>query len=268
VVARKTAFPATGNLAAQLEEQFFRLAADELALYFDGQAGKQEPKSESAISPHCVVLPPLHVKKVSSRAILVQFNLPNFGLPQNGLDMRNRLIETSKFLSYVLRHQPEAIGITLNSEGWIEISKLIVAAANYGKQLDRDLIQTVVATNDKKRFAISEDGLHIRAVQGHSTDSVNIRYAEKVPPEFLYHGTATRFLNAIRKEGLRPGSRQHVHLSQDEHTAISVGQRHGKPVVLKIQALLMYEKGFKFFQAENGVWLTNVVPTAHIVECS
>lgn len=170
--------------------------------------------------------------------------------------------EISKFLSFVLRHQPDAIGITLDVEGWANILELIAAAAKNGKELDRDLIQAVVTTSDKKRFAISGDGLRIRAVQGHSTESVDINYAEKVPPEFLYHGTATRFMESISKNGLLPGSRQYVHLSQDETTALAVGQRHGKPVVLKIKALLMHEQGFKFFQAENGVWLVELVPAA------
>ncbi|MDZ7938039.1 MAG: RNA 2'-phosphotransferase [Rhodoferax sp.] len=174
--------------------------------------------------------------------------------------------ETSKFLSFVLRHQPDAIGITLDVEGWANIPELIAAAANNGKELDRALIQAVVTTSDKKRFAISEDGLRIRAVQGHSTESVDINYAEQVPPEFLYHGTATRFMESISKDGLLPGSRQYVHLSQDETTALAVGQRHGKPVVLKIKALLMHEQGFKFFQAENGVWLVELVPAAFTTE--
>jgi putative RNA 2'-phosphotransferase len=167
--------------------------------------------------------------------------------------------ETSKFLSFVLRHQPDAIGITLDVEGWAKIPELIAAAANNGKLLDHDLIQAVVTTSDKKRFAISEDGRRIRAVQGHSTESVDINYVEKVPPEFLYHGTATRFIESIRNQGLLPGSRQYVHLSQDEQTALAVGQRHGKPVVLRIEALRMHEQGFKFSQAENGVWLTKTV---------
>lgn len=176
--------------------------------------------------------------------------------------MSKQLSEVSKFLSYVLRHQPDAIGITLDLEGWTDIAALITAAINAGKQLDRDLIQAVVTTSDKKRFAISEDGLRIRAVQGHSTESVDISYVEKVPPEFLYHGTATRFLASIRKEGLLPGSRQYVHLSQEEQTALTVGQRHGKAVVLKIEALRMHQQGFKFFRAENGVWLIEHVPVS------
>jgi len=177
-----------------------------------------------------------------------------------------QLNQTSKFLSYVLRHQPEAIGITLDLEGWTDIAALIAAAANNGTQLDHDLIQAVVLTSDKKRFAISEDGLRIRAVQGHSTESVDINYVEKVPPEWLYHGTAIRFLESIRKEGLKPGERHYVHLSQDQQTALAVGQRYGKPVVLKIKALLMQTQGFKFLQADNGVWLTNSVPGLFISE--
>lgn len=179
--------------------------------------------------------------------------------------MRKPPSEVSKFLSYVLRHQPDAIGITLDREGWADIAALVTAAAKNGKQLDQDLIQTVVATSDKKRFAISEDGLRIRAVQGHSTESVDISYVVKAPPEFLYHGTATRFLESIRKEGLRPGSRQYVHLSQDPQIATAVGRRYGKPVVLKIKALLMHEQGFKFYQAENGVWLTSSVPSGFLL---
>lgn len=180
--------------------------------------------------------------------------------------MSKQISEISKFLSYVLRHDPDAIGITLDYEGWTDIFALITAAANNAIQLDRDLIWVVVTTSDKKRFAISEDGLRIRAVQGHSIESVNINYAEEMPPEFLYHGTATRFLESIRREGLLPRSRQYVHLSQDEHTARAVGLRHGKPLVLKIKALLMQEQGFKFFRAENGVWLTSTVPVLFMTE--
>ncbi|NJD06124.1 MAG: RNA 2'-phosphotransferase [Methylococcaceae bacterium] len=174
--------------------------------------------------------------------------------------MSNQLNDTSKFLSYILRHEPQAIGITLDGEGWTDIAALIEGANKSGNAIDRNLIQQVVNTNDKKRFAISEDGLRIRAVQGHSTDNVSITYPEKVPPEFLYHGTATRFLESISQEGLRPGERHYVHLSENEQTATVVGQRYGSPVVLKIEALRMYRQGFKFFQAENGVWLTGQVP--------
>ncbi|WP_140920958.1 RNA 2'-phosphotransferase [Limnobaculum xujianqingii] len=172
--------------------------------------------------------------------------------------------EVSKFLSYVLRHQPEAIGLTLDSEGWADIDTLITCAAKDGKYLTLALIQSVVETSDKKRFALSEDGLRIRAVQGHSSSQVDIRYEQQVPPEFLYHGTATRFLDSIREKGLVAGSRQYVHLSADEATAVTVGQRHGKPVVLKIRALEMHRQGLVFYRAENGVWLSGSVPIQFI----
>jgi putative RNA 2'-phosphotransferase len=178
--------------------------------------------------------------------------------------MSKQLTEASKFLSYVLRHEPESIGLSLDREGWANMAALIEGAARSGKPIDRDLIQQVVASSDKKRFALSDDGLRIRAVQGHSTDKVDIHFVEKVPPEFLYHGTATRFVESIHTEGLLPGERQYVHLSEDVQTAMSVGQRYGKPVVLKIEALRMYQQGFKFFMAENGVWLTNSVHASFI----
>lgn len=172
--------------------------------------------------------------------------------------------KVSKFLSYVLRHQPEAIGLTLDSEGWADIGALISCAAKHNQRLDMSLIQAVVDTNDKKRFSISEDGLKIRAAQGHSTNQVNLSYQEQVPPEYLYHGTATRFIDSIHEKGLIAGSRHHVHLSSNEQTAIAVGQRHGKPVILKIKAAAMHQQGFKFYLSDNGVWLTDAVPVEFI----
>lgn len=134
-----------------------------------------------------------------------------------------------------------------------------------GYVLDKILIRNIVDNSDKKRFTISDDGSRIRASQGHSSQQVNIDYKEK-SPIFLYHGTTKRFLPTIREQGLLPMSRQYVHLSPDENTAISVGQRHGKPVLLKIKTLNMYEQGFKFYQADNGVWLTEQVPYEFIQE--
>lgn len=169
------------------------------------------------------------------------------------------LQDTSKFLSYVLRHEPEAIGLELDIDGWASIDNLIAGAAREGRVLDMDLIRAVVDTSDKKRFSLSEDGLRMRAAQGHSTSLVNLGHVEKEPPELLYHGTATRFLDSIRQKGLVPGSRHHVHLSDNETTATSVGSRHGKPIVLVVEALRMREQGVKFYQADNGVWLTELV---------
>ncbi|KAA8673935.1 MAG: RNA 2'-phosphotransferase [Pantoea dispersa] len=180
--------------------------------------------------------------------------------------MSKKYTDISKFLSYILRHQPEAVGLSLDKDGWAVITDLILCAKQEGYILDPDIIQAVITSSDKKRFILSDDGLHIRAAQGHSTQQVDIAYQEKTPPDILYHGTATRFISEIREQGLLPMSRQYVHLSTDEVTAIQVGQRHGKPLVLKIKALTMYEQGFKFFQAENGVWLTSSVPYQFIQE--
>lgn len=174
--------------------------------------------------------------------------------------------ETSKFLSYVLRHEPQAIGIQLEIDGWTNIDELIKCAERNGHHLNRSDIFEVVETNDKKRFTISEDSQRIRAAQGHSTSEVSLQHIAKEPPEYLYHGTATRFLDSIKEKGLVPGSRHHVHLSQDEQTAIEVGKRYGNPVILKIEALRMHQQGFKFFQAENGVWLIDEIPASFILD--
>lgn len=171
-----------------------------------------------------------------------------------------RTVRVSKFLSLVLRHQPELIGASLDREGWMDIDALIAGAATHVRALDVALIRTVVEANDKQRFAISDDGRRIRAVQGHSVDSVAIQRERKFPPAVLYHGTATRFLDAILAEGLRPGTRHHVHLSEEVATATSVGSRYGTAVVLMVDAATMHELGHEFFQAHNHVWLTARVP--------
>lgn len=176
------------------------------------------------------------------------------------------LTETSKFLSYVLRHESQSIGLHLDSEGWADIEALIAGAAMQGRELDIDLIREVVASSDKKRFGLSEDGRRIRAVQGHSSKTVDLQHEAKTPPAVLYHGTARRFLVSIMQQGLLPGSRHHVHLSQDIDTAVSVGQRYGQPVVLQVDALKMHEQGQVFYQAENDVWLTHEVPVQFISE--
>ncbi|PIT51407.1 RNA 2'-phosphotransferase [Snodgrassella alvi] len=177
--------------------------------------------------------------------------------------MTNKTSQTSKFLSYILRHQPEAIGLTLNPDGWVNIDTLIKQANLHGETLNREIIDEIVQTSDKKRFTISENGQNIRAAQGHSTKQVDIAYSEQKPPEFLYHGTATRFLNSINQQGLLPGSRHYVHLSTDAETATTVGARHGKPVILQINALTMFQAGYKFYLADNGVWLTQTIPAKY-----
>lgn len=169
-------------------------------------------------------------------------------------------VELSKLLSFVLRHHPEAIGLALDREGWAEIDRLIECAAAAGRDFDRVQLQAVVTDNSKQRFGISPDGLRIRAVQGHSTAHVALQWPAVVPPERLFHGTATRFLDSILSQGLRPGTRHQVHLSLDRETAIMVGRRHGKPVVLEVAAAEMHRRGHSFSRAENGVWLVDAVP--------
>jgi putative RNA 2'-phosphotransferase len=175
-----------------------------------------------------------------------------------------KLVDTSKFLSFVLRHEPQAIGLALDREGWAEIEALLDGANRHGRKLDRELVLAVVAGSDKKRFELSADGQRIRAVQGHSTTSVDREFDPREPPATLYHGTAARFVDAIRAEGLKPGSRHYVHLSADPETARAVGQRYGSPVVLTVDAARMHAQGHVFFRAENGVWLTAAVPAVFL----
>jgi putative RNA 2'-phosphotransferase len=176
--------------------------------------------------------------------------------------MADRLVSTSKFLSLVLRHEPEKIGLQLDSQGWVSINELLSKAA--GKlPLTVELLHEVVRTSDKQRFAISEDGTRIRANQGHSVP-VELGLVPHVPPEQLYHGTATRFLDSIRRQGLLRGDRHHVHLSADTETAIKVGTRHGQPAVLIVHAGDMHRAGHVFFRSDNGVWLVAHVPPAFL----
>lgn len=177
--------------------------------------------------------------------------------------MSSKTVAISKFLSYVLRHSPESIGLKLDENGWADVNALIELANQSGKRLSRDVLQEVVAQNDKQRFAFSSDGQRIRANQGHSID-IDLALAPAEPPETLFHGTATRFLDSIRKQGLRPGNRQHVHLSLDVPTAVKVGQRHGTPIVLTIHAARLHRAGRVFFCSENGVWLTAAIAAEDI----
>lgn len=172
------------------------------------------------------------------------------------------LKRASKFLSYVVRHKPEDIGLKLNAEGWASIAELI-EKAQPRITLSHNLIEQVVATSDKQRFKISGDGLRIRANQGHSIN-VDLKLKQTVPPPLLYHGTATRFSDSIMKNGLKPGQRHHVHLSTDVETATAVGQRYGKPLILKVDAQRMHKQGHEFFLSENNVWLTDAVPPEFI----
>lgn len=174
-------------------------------------------------------------------------------------------VQLSKFLSFVLRHKPDAIGLTLSQDGWVEVDDLLQKANAAGTRFCREELLRVVATSDKKRFSVSEDGSRVRAAQGHSV-SVELGLRPQEPPAVLYHGTATRFLESICSSGLKPQARQQVHLSSDEATAERVGRRHGKPIVLKVDARAMHATGFLFYIADNGVWLTDEVPPKFLSE--
>jgi putative RNA 2'-phosphotransferase len=169
----------------------------------------------------------------------------------------------SKILSLILRHKPETVGLTLEAEGWVAIDALLAALARRGKPMTRSVLERVVAGNDKQRFAISADGLRIRAVQGHSR-AVELGLVPVAPPAALFHGTVERFLAPIRAEGLRAGKRQYVHLSFDRATAGRVGARRGSPVILVVDAARLAGDGHSFFRAENGVWLCAAVPPRYI----
>ena len=173
--------------------------------------------------------------------------------------------QTSKFMSLVLRHDPSAAGVTLDDAGWCDINALLHGMAGARHRITREDLLDIVRTDSKQRYAISEDGLRIRANQGHSID-VQLGLQPVTPPEVLFHGTADRFTNAIRRDGLKAMGRQHVHLSPDEPTARSVGQRHGRPVIFRVAAGEMAKRGHTFYRSENGVWLTDAVPAEFLSE--
>jgi len=169
----------------------------------------------------------------------------------------------SKFLSLVLRHKPEVIGLNLDENGWAETQDLLEKLEINNKKINLKELEEVVSNNDKKRFAFNVDKTKIRASQGHSVQ-VNLGYTSVEPPQILFHGTATRFLDSIQKQGLLKGNRHQVHLSKNLNTATNVGSRHGNVVVLKVKALEMHKAGFEFFVSENQVWLTDHVPIEYL----
>ncbi len=175
----------------------------------------------------------------------------------------NDLKHISKFLSLVLRHKPEAIGIHMDSEGWVDVQELLVKCSAHKRYINLQLLQQVVNTNDKKRFAFNHDQTRIRANQGHTVE-VDLMLEPSVPPAYLYHGTVARFLESIQASGLKKMERQHVHLSKDLETATKVGSRRGKPVILKVRAEDMHRDGHTFYLSNNGVWLCDAVPAGYI----
>ena len=178
--------------------------------------------------------------------------------------MADQIVHTSRFLSLVLRHRPELVGLELDGEGWANIEALLVGARKCGRDISLDELLEVVSQNDKQRFTISDDGLHIRANQGHTLRSVDLKLAVVTPPEILFHGTVEKYLDSIRRQGLHKRKRNHVHLSGDHATATKVGARRGAPIILRIAAGEMHRQGFEFFLSENRVWLTEHVPLVFI----
>ena len=173
--------------------------------------------------------------------------------------------QISKFLSLVLRHQPDYIGLQLDDNGWADVETLIERSKSRNLHFSFDELEEIVVTNDKQRFAFNGDKSKIRANQGHSVKFIDLQLEAVQPPEYLYHGTVTKFIESIRTVGLQKRSRQHVHLSKDRDTAIKVGSRRGVPIILNIRSLEMHNKGFVFYRSENNVWLTDHVPVEFIV---
>jgi putative RNA 2'-phosphotransferase len=177
--------------------------------------------------------------------------------------MSNLHKNISKLMSLVLRHQPDYLGITLDEKGWTSVNELIGKINQHGITVDLSIIEMVVETNDKKRFAFNEDKTLIRANQGHSVE-IDLQLNPATPPEILYHGTVTEFLESILQQGLQKQNRHHVHLSEHIETAKAVGSGRGKPVILIVNAKAMTDAGFVFYRSENNVWLTDEVPVAFL----
>lgn len=173
--------------------------------------------------------------------------------------MKNDIVKTSKFLSYVLRHKPQKIGLQLDDSGWAVVDDLLRLTG-----ITRPELEEVVADNDKQRFRFNAEGTMIRANQGHSVANVDLRLKHKTPPTVLYHGTVDRFLDRIKKEGLQKMNRHHVHLSATEGTALNVGSRRGKAVLLTVDAKAMHRDGYRFQLSDNNVWLTDEVPPKYL----
>ena len=170
----------------------------------------------------------------------------------------------SIFISLILRHKPEEIGITLDDFGWAKVEDLINGINKSGRQVDMNVLEEIVKTDSKQRYSFNEGKTKIRANQGHSIP-VKLELKELEPPNTLYHGTATKYIEGIKSQGIKSMSRQYVHLSKDFETAKQVGSRHGKPVILIINAKRMYEDGIKFYLSENGVWLTEYIDPKYIL---
>lgn len=174
------------------------------------------------------------------------------------------LTKVSKYLSLILRHKPEEIGISLDKNGWAKVNKLIKGMREKYPDFNIDILEEIVKTDEKQRYSFNEDHTFIRANQGHSI-SVDVELEEVEPPDILYHGTGMKYYGSIMKDGLIPKSRLYVHLSGDVNTATTVGARHGEPVVFCVDSGAMHKNGYKFYKSVNGVWLTEQVPNEFLL---
>lgn len=173
------------------------------------------------------------------------------------------LNQVSRYISLILRHKPEVVGITLDEHGWADVYDLIGGVKKKYPEFCWKMLEKIVETDEKQRYSFNEDGTLIRANQGHSIN-VDVELEEVEPPQFLYHGTGKKYVESIEEHGLLPKSRLYVHLSSDANIALNVGKRHGEPVIYIIQSRLMYADGFKFHKSKNGVWLTKAVPSHYL----
>ena len=175
-----------------------------------------------------------------------------------------RMKNTSKFISLILRHRPEVIGISLDEHGWADVQDLIEGINNSGgHSLDMERLEEIVRTDEKQRYSFNDDHTLIRANQGHSIP-VDVELEKKTPPDLLWHGTGEKYVSSIDTQGLIPKSRLYVHLSSDIETAKKVGSRHGKPVVYEVNCRKMAEDGYVFYLSANHIWLTKTVPPAYL----
>ena len=180
------------------------------------------------------------------------------------MNNEKELVKISRFLSLVLRHQPDLIGIQLDENGWTDIDALLERSNRHGISIDKEILNQIVATNSKKRFAVNENLDKIRASQGHSV-IIELGYKSQQPPDILFHGTSEGSVRSIFETGIEKRSRQHVHLSNDMETAVLVGRRHGKPYVFKVSAGKMHNDNFEFYLSDNNVWLTEHVPPIYLI---
>jgi putative RNA 2'-phosphotransferase len=180
--------------------------------------------------------------------------------------MNTILTEKSKMLSFILRHKPESIGLTLYEDAWAEISDLLGLLNQRGNHISFDDVMRIISLDDNKRFELSEDKTRIRASYGHSLNEIAVHRIPKTPPDVLFHGTAKRFLDSIKTTGILPKERHYVHLTENIHQAAAKGKRYGSPVVLQINAKIMHQDGFQFFEAADSTWLTNFVPVDYFAK--